>query len=234
MNVPWRNSSYLYLAAGNIGAVIMPWMIFYQQSALLDKKLDRRHLAPARWDTAIGAVITQLVMAAALIMTAATIGKTHPNLPLNTVQQISDAITPSLGVSAGRVLFALGMAGAALVATIVISLTAAWGLGEVMGFRRSLQDHPREAPWFYGTYSTTLIVGGIVVASGAVNLVNLSVGVEVMNALLLPIVLGFLYLLARRTLPEPYRLKGKYAALVAIVLFVTTSFGVFGGIAGIF
>src|SRR5699024_3110357 len=26
--VPWKNSSYLYLVAANIGAVIMPWMIF--------------------------------------------------------------------------------------------------------------------------------------------------------------------------------------------------------------
>ena len=43
-------------------------------------------------------------------------------------------------------------------------------------------------------------------ASG-VNLVDLTVGVEVMNALLLPIVLGFLYMLALKALPEPYRLK---------------------------
>lgn len=26
--VPWKNSSYLYLVAANVGAVIMPWMIF--------------------------------------------------------------------------------------------------------------------------------------------------------------------------------------------------------------
>ena len=50
------------------------------------------------------------------------------------------------------------------------------------------------------------MAGALLVVSG-VNLVSLSVGVQVMNALLLPIVLGFLYLLARR-LPEPHRLKG--------------------------
>jgi hypothetical protein len=38
------------------------------------------------------------------------------------------------------------MSGAAVVATIVVSLTAAWGVGEVAGYRRSLADHPREAP----------------------------------------------------------------------------------------
>jgi len=233
-NIPWNNASYLYLAAGNIGAVIMPWMIFYQQSAVLDKGLNVSHLKVARWDTAIGAIITQLIMAALLVVTAATIGKTNPHVPLNTVPQISDAITSSLGMTAGRILFALGVAGAALVASIVVSLTAAWGLGEVMGFRRSLQDHPKEAPWFYGIYSLALILGGVLVASGFVNLVNLSVGVEVMNALLLPIVLGFLYLLALRCLPASYRLKKSYAILSGIILLITSLFGLFGGIWGSF
>lgn len=233
LSVPITNSQYLYLAASNIGAVIMPWMIFYQQSAVLDKGLTTAHLRPARWDTAIGAIITQLVMIAVLITTAATIGKTNPGAPLNTVHQISDALIPSLGVTAGRVLFAMGITGAALVATIVVSLTAAWGLGEVLGFRRSLQDRPKDAPWFYGIYTAVLVLGGILVASGKINLVNLSVGVNVMNALLLPIVLTFLYLLAIKTLPEKYRIKGRYAVVIGTVLAITAAFGVYAGITGI-
>lgn len=233
LSIPITNSQYLYLAASNIGAVVMPWMIFYQQSAILDKGLTTEHLRPARWDTAIGSVITQLVMAAVLITTAATIGKTNPGAPLNNVHQISDALTPSLGETAGRLCFAIGISGAALVATIVVSLTAAWGLGEVLGFKRSLQDHPKDAPWFYGIYTAVLVLGGILVASNKINLVNLSVGVNVMNALLLPIVLGFLYLLARKALPEKYRLKGKHAVTIAIILGVTALFGVYAGITGI-
>lgn len=234
MSVPWNNSSYLYLAAGNVGAVIMPWMIFYQQSAVLDKGLSPKHLSPARFDTALGAIITQCVMAAVLIATAATIGKTNPNVSLNTVHQISEALTPSLGEFAGKLLFAVGMTGAAMVATIVVSLTAAWGLGEVMGFRRSLQDHPKDAPWFYGVYTAVLILGAILVASGIINLVSLSVAVEVMNALLLPIVLGFLYVLARKTLPEEFKLKNKYGVFVGVVLAATSIFGLFAGLWGSF
>lgn len=233
-HMPLNNKSYLYLTAANIGAVIMPWMIFYQQSAVVDKKLIAKHLRIARVDTAIGAVITQLVMIAILIATAATIGKTNPNAPLNTVHQISDALTPFLGVDAGRILFSMGMLGAALVATIVVSLAAAWGLGEITGYRRSLQDKLHQAPWFYGIYTIALIIGGIVVASNVVNLVKLNVAVEVMNALLLPIVLGFLFLLAVKTLPEKYKLKGWRAWTIGIILFVTAGFGLYAGISGIF
>ncbi len=231
-NIPWNDGSYLYLLAGNIGAVIMPWMIFYQQSAVLDKGLDLRSLKIARWDTALGAVVTQCVMAALLITTAATLGKTNPGIPLETVHQISLALTPILGNTTGRLLFAFGMSGAALVATLVVSLTAAWGLGEVLGFKRSLEHHPKEAPWFYGIYTLVLILGGVLVSSGAVNLVHLSVGVEVMNAILLPIVLGFLYVLARRILPEKYRLKKGYAVFVAIVLGMTATLGLCAGLFG--
>jgi Mn2+/Fe2+ NRAMP family transporter len=220
VSMPWHNGEFLYLAAGNIGAVIMPWMIFFQQSAVLDKGLTIEHIKPARLDTFIGAIITQIIMASLLIITAATIGKTSPNTPLDTIGDISHAITPFVGMTTGRILFALGMAGGAMVATIVVSLTTAWGVGEVMGFRRSLEDHPLDAPWFYGIYTIIL------------NLVKLSVAIEVMNALLLPIVLGFLFLLARRAIPTQYRLQGWYGILVGFVLLATSLFGFISGVCG--
>jgi len=65
-----------------------------------------------------------------------------------------------------------------------------------------------------------------------VNLVNLSVAVEVMNALLLPIVLGFLFMLAIKALPDPYRLKGAYAWVVGVIVVVTAGFGVYAGLTG--
>jgi Mn2+/Fe2+ NRAMP family transporter len=233
VHAPLHDTDYLYLATANIGAVIMPWMVFYQQSAVIEKKLTCLNLKVARWETAIGAVITQAVMASVLIAVAATIGKTNPHASLDTVQQISESLTPFLGSNLGRIAFAFGMSGAALVATIVVALTAAWGVGEVTGYRRSLADHPKEAPWFYGIFTTCLVLGGILVASG-VNLVKLSVAVEVVNALLLPIVLGFLFALARKALPAEHSLKGWYAWLVGVVMAITAGFGVYAGIAGLF
>jgi len=231
-DIPFKEPQYLYLAAANIGAVIMPWMIFYQQSAVIDKGLNARHLRIARIDTAIGAILTQLIMGAVLVTTAATLGKNNSHASLETIQQISHALIPYLGVGTAKIIFALGMTGAAMVAAIVVSLTAAWGLGEVTGFKRSLEHHPKEAPWFYITYIVTLVLGGMLVASG-INLVHLSVAVEVMNAALLPIVLGFLYLLSIKALPKKYRLKGSYAKVVGLTLGVVAVFGLFAGLYGV-
>ncbi len=230
-SMPLADHNYLYLVAANIGAVIMPWMVFYQQSAVVDKGLKPHHLSAARWDTALGAIITQVIMAAILIAVAATFGRSGGVSQLDTVQQISHALTPYLGVKNGRLMFALGMLGASLVAAIVVSLTAAWGLGEVTGYKHSLEHHPREAPWFYLVFVAVLVVSGLLVSSG-INLVKLSVGVEVMNALLLPVVLGLLYALARRALPRGNQLRGAYAVVVALTIALTAGLGVWGGLSG--
>ncbi|HUZ11925.1 MAG TPA: divalent metal cation transporter [Caulobacteraceae bacterium] len=229
--MPFGNSRYLYYVAANLGAVIMPWMIFYQQSAVLDKGLTPKDLKLARLDTATGAVVTQVIMAAVLVVTAATLGRTGVRAALSDVPSIARALQPFLGAALGKVVFAAGMTGAAMVATIVVCLTAAWGVGEVAGFKRSLEHRPTEAPWFYGIFSACLVGGGVLVASG-VDLVQLSVAVEVMNALLLPIVLGFLYLLALKALPEPYRLGRVYAVVVGAVVVLTAGFGFFAGLSG--
>ncbi len=231
LTIPIADPKYLFLASANIGAVIMPWMVFFQQASVAEKGLTPDDLPSARLDTAIGAVLTQLVMAAVLVAVAATLGKAGGERALDTVEEIVGAITPFLGDFTGKLLFGLGMAGAALVAAIVVTLTAARTLAEVLGAKHKLEDEPREAPWFYGSYAAALILCAIIVGSG-VNLVSLSVGVQVMNALLLPIVLGFLYLLARR-LPAPYRLEGAYAAVSGAIILVTVIFGVYSGVAGL-
>ncbi|MBV8645855.1 NRAMP family divalent metal transporter [Paludibacterium sp.] len=230
--MPLHDSSYLYLVAANIGAVIMPWMVFYQQSAVVEKKLGVRDLRSARWDTAMGAVLTQVIMAAVLVVTAATLGRNGSHAPLDTIQEIAGALTPYLGKQVGQLMFGVGMVGAALVAAIVVTLTAARALGEITGYRHTLEHSPRQAPWFYAVYTAVLIVSAMIV-SGGINMVALNIGVQVMNALLLPVVLGFLYLLARR-LPEPYRLKGVYAGGVALLMALTIGLGLYSGIMGIF
>ncbi len=231
IDIPFRNPEYLYLAAANIGAVVMPWMVFYQQSAIADKRLGPEHLAAARWDTAIGSVITQLIMAAVLIACAATIGRGNSEAALSTVGDMAQALTPFLGTTMGNLIFGLGVLGAGMVAAIVVSLAFAWGLGEVAGYRRSLELHPLEAHWFYGVYAFCVIAGALIVGVWP-NLVALNVAVQVMNAFMLPLVLGFLIALAIKALPRAHRLQGVYLWVVVAVAVVTCALGVFGGLSG--
>lgn len=231
LDIPLANPRYLYLVAANIGAVIMPWMVFYQQSAVADKKLRPEHIGAARLDTAIGAVLTQLVMAAVLVSAAATIGVGHHAASLETVGDLSSSLTPYLGPGFGKLVFGLGIIGAGMVAAIVASLALAWGLGEVTGYKHSLEHHPFDARWFYGVYAVTVVASAVLIGA-APDLVSLNVGVQVMNAFLLPLVLGFLIALAARALPKEHRPRGVYFWIVLAVSAATCLLGVFGGLNG--
>lgn len=230
-HMPLSDHNYLYLLAANLGTSIMPWTVFYQQSALIDKGLDLSHLKTARLDTLFGAILCQIITAAVLIAAAAAFGAKGGGITLDSVPQIAEAFTSVLGESTGRTLFAVALAGGALVATIVVCLSTAWALGEVTGIHHSLEHHPREAPWFYAAFGVMLLAGGALVASG-INLVKLSIATGVINAVLLPVVLGFLFWLARYELPEVHRLKGRYAFCVAVVFLATAGVGLYAGIAG--
>ena len=109
---PLGDRRSLPLVAANIGAVVMPWMIFYQQGAVVEKGLRERQIRIARLDTALGAVLTQAVMAATLVATAATRSGPGARSPVS-IGGISIALSPYLGAFASRLTLALGLAGAA-------------------------------------------------------------------------------------------------------------------------
>ncbi len=220
VNQPLMNGDYWLLISANVGAVIMPWMIFYQQSAIVEKKVKREEIKMSRIDTAIGSVVTQIIVIAVILIVAATIGKINPNAPLNSVEQIVNALTPFVGSLAGKVLFAAGIVGAGLVAAIVVSLAISWSIGELLNVPASLNNTIKEAPVFYAVYIVTIVLSAAIVLSG-MPLVSLTIGVEVLNSLLLPIVLGFLIALAWKTLPKEFALK-KWEKVILIIIYIST------------
>jgi hypothetical protein len=74
----------------------------------------------------------------------------------------------------------------------------------------------------------------VVASAAAVQLIpdfiGLNIAVEVMNALLLPLALGLLILLATRALPEPHRVEGAYKWVVYAIAATTIVFAFIGGL----
>jgi Mn2+/Fe2+ NRAMP family transporter len=232
LDLPLGNREFMYLAAAIIGAVFNPWMIFYQQSAIADKKLHPGDLKASRWDTVIGAIITQCLTGAVLIAAAATLAPNGGSTNIGTIGEISAALSNLLGEDFGRCVFSIGVLGASAVAAIVSSLALAWGIGEVAGYRRSLESHPFEVEWFYGVY-TASVVGAAALVWLVPNLVWLNIGAQVLNAFLLPLVLGLLLALAMKTLPEPVRPRGLYLWVLICISATVVVFGLFGGVWGL-
>ncbi len=91
-------------------------------------------------------------------------------------------------------------------------------LGAGKGFNMSVKD----APGFYAAYACGIISAGLFVLKGS-HLVELTVLVEIINALMLPLILGLLFLLAARLLPAAMRLK-RWEKAILISIYVTLSF----------
>jgi Mn2+/Fe2+ NRAMP family transporter len=227
-DLPVSDAGFLYLVAAIIGATFNPWMIFYQQSATVDKRLEVEDIGHARLDTAVGAILTQCLTGAILIAAAATLHAESNSAGLSSVGEISMALTPLLGSDAGRLVFSVGVLGASLVAAIVSSLALAWGIGEVAGYRRSLEYRPFEATWFYGIYALC-VLGSAALVGLAPNLIWLTIAAQVLNAFLLPLVIGLLVALAVKALPEPVRLRGSRLWLIIGFSTVVSGLGLFGG-----
>ena len=229
--LPFGNRQFGYMAAALIGATFNPWMVFYQQAAVADKKLTAQDYGAARAETALGAVLTQLLTAAVLVAAATTLsgdGKPHA---LESVGEISDALATVVGPHAGRFLFSAGVLGASMVAAIVCSLSLAWGLGEVAGYKRSLEDRPTGAPWFYGVYIVS-VAGSAYLVWLAPNLVSLNVAAQVVNALMLPLVVGLLIALSVTSLSGQHRPSGVYLWLVSGVAALVSVAGLAGAVWG--
>jgi len=223
---PVTDGDFLSLVAANIGAVVMPWMIFYQQSASVVRDLKRKDLKMERIETAIGSCLTQLVMIAAIITAAGSIwdGSLPSLTTVTSIPEISDAITPHLGQTAGRILFSLGMIGGAMIGAIVVTITASWTLGEVIGFGRDLDKSPREAPGFYIVYMLILIVATTICLLLPDSLVAINIFAEVLNSVLVPVVLVFTFLLSYYHLPEEIRLKGVHSIFIGVVFAIISVF----------
>jgi Mn2+/Fe2+ NRAMP family transporter len=128
--------------------------------------------------------------------------------------------------------FSAGVLGATLVAAIVCSLALAWGVGEVAGYRRSLEYRPFDAKWFYGVYAAC-VIGVAALVWFAPDLVWLTIAAQVLNAFLLPLVIGFLVALAVKALPEPLRLRGVYLWAVIGISAIVSAVGLYGGVSGL-
>ena len=225
--VPWKNSSYLYLVAANVGAVIMPWMIFYQQGAVIDKSLSKDDIPKEKHDTFIGTLLTQGIMIMFVVTFAATVGVAGKHVSLSSVSDLATAISPYIGSAPAKIVTGLSLMGGSLVAALVVALAGTWGVTEVLNWRHSLNESLNKSNiGFYTIYCLAHVIGAIIVLMN-IDLVDIAVSVEVMNALLLPIVLGFLLMLEAKALPKEYRMHGIYRFLVTGACLIVMAFGIY-------
>ena len=219
------NSPVIFLLMANVGTTIAPWMIFFQQSSVVDKSLKQKDIPYERIDTAVGSFFTVLVAVVLIIVAGALLGGTN----VTSAAQAAKLIMP-INRTVG-VVMAIGLFDAGLLGAIAISMASSWAFGEVFGWAHSLNTKVRQAPWFNLFRLFVLIVAGAIVLIPGAPLVLITLFVQVIAGTLLPAALVFLILLLNQE-----EIVGKYKntrfqnafaiSVVTILIILSTLYGV--------
>ena len=216
----------LLLILATLGATVTPWMIFFQQSAVVDKGMQPRDISAGRLDTILGALLAATFAIAAILATAPLFKHGISAADFQSAQ-FAQAIEPWIG-HVGASLFALGIFEAGIVAAIAISTSSAYAFGEVLGTAHSLNRPIREAWPFY------LFLLGSACAAAALVLIPhaplefIILTVNVIAVLAMPPALAFLLLLVNdRDLMGEHAngFWGNFAGVTVTVLLVCAGLG---------
>ena len=196
------HADYVIMLVGVVGTTIAPWMQFYLQSAVVEKRITVKEYGYTRADVLIGSIMTDVVAWFIIVACGATIFAHH--LHVETVKDAALALFPLAGRYAGA-LFAVGLINASIFSASVLPLATSYYVCEALGFQSGVDRTIRQAPVFYGLY-IALIVGAcaVVLLPGAPLLQILFLS-QVANGVLLPFILIFMLLLVNRK-----RLMGAY------------------------
>ncbi|BCU69141.1 NRAMP family divalent metal transporter [Stygiolobus caldivivus] len=130
--------NFLFFLAANAGAVIMPFMLFFQASATAEKlsflgKFEKEEAIRAmKVETLVGSIVTEVLM---VIVEMASTGISS-NVDIYSPSKLAYAFAAIAGPFSPY-LFGLGLIGAAFLALVVISLGSSWGTAEALGIPRN-------------------------------------------------------------------------------------------------
>jgi manganese transport protein len=186
---------FFFLLAANVGAVIMPFMLFYQASATAEKGITAKSLNIVRLETALGAIVSELIMiavaVAAIGIDPASLDFVSPHLLSLSLSSVAGSLAPYVS--------GIGLIAASFIALIVISLGSCWGVTEALGWGRK--------NWFKVYLFES--IPAVIIPLVTLNLVNLALNLMVLQIVVLfgpAIILGLIA--SNKSLMGSYILDG--------------------------
>ena len=164
------DTDYVVTIVAVLGTTITPYCFFWQSSQEAENEhinhaeplLDAPEQAPReigriRFDTYLGMGYSNLISLFIIITTAATLHAAGVT-DIQTSSQAAEALRPIAGLFT-FVIFATGIIGIGLLAVPVLAGSAAYALGEALGWPTGLERQPLDAKAFYAAIAVSTLVG---------------------------------------------------------------------------
>ncbi len=124
---PYSDSSFRYLAAASIGAVVMPWMLYFHSGADSRKRAEERNAHRERRTTFASALVSEVLMVA-VVLVGMEIPLAGASLSVHSLEDFLSPFGSHLAVLLG-----IGFIAAGFLALVVVSMGSAWGVMEATG-----------------------------------------------------------------------------------------------------
>lgn len=212
------NKAYILTFIGMIGTTITPYMQFYLQSSVVDKGLSIKDYKYEKLDVYLGALWGDMVSFFIIVCTAVTLYKA--GITIESAEQAALALKPLAGNYA-TILFAFGLFGASVLATMVIPLSTTYAICEAFGFESGLDNSFDEAKFFYGIFTFMIIFSAALVLIPKLSLVGIMLVTQQVAGMLCPVILIFMVLLTNNKDIMKEHINNK---LQNVVIWVTVIF----------
>ncbi len=196
------NKEYLGMVLGIVGTTIAPWMQFYMQSAVIEKRIKIEDYKFVVADVIIGCIATIVVAFFIIVACAATL---HQNgIMINEARDAAVSLKPFAGIFASQ-LFAFGLFVASVFSATILPLATAFYVCEAFGFEAGINKKINEAPQFYALFTFIILVSVIIILIPNAPLIAITIWSQIINAMLLPVVL-----ISMITMVNNKKIMGKY------------------------
>jgi Mn2+/Fe2+ NRAMP family transporter len=214
--------AFLLLFVAMAGTTITPYMQLYLQSAVVERGTTVADLKSESAEAVGGSIFADIVAAFIIIATGATlyVGGIHS---IGSAADAAKALEPFAGQYA-ELLFGIGLLGASLLAAAILPIATSYAVAESLGFEKGIGRRRDEAPVFIGLITAMIVISTLVAMVPGLPVISLLVGVQVVNGLLLPINLFFVWRLARNEeLMGEHRNKGAVDWVTAATVALTST-----------
>jgi Mn2+/Fe2+ NRAMP family transporter len=188
------SSAFLLLLIATVGTTITPYMQLYLQSAVVERGVRDEELRREEREAISGAVFANLIAGFIIVATGATLF-THGIHEIGSAADAARALDPFAGRFA-ETLFGIGLLGASLLACAILPIATSYVVSESLGYEKGIGRRREEAPVFVGVITAMIAISALVAVVPGVPVISLLIGVQVVNGLLLPINLFFIWRLS--------------------------------------
>jgi Mn2+/Fe2+ NRAMP family transporter len=217
-HVEWT-AAYFTIVVAVFGTTISPYLFFWQASEEVEEVKEDpaaepileapaqapRELQRIRLDTMVGMGLSNVIALFIMLTTAATL-HAHGLTNVETSADAAKALKPIAGEFAFA-LFALGIVGTGLLAVPVLAGSAAYAVGEALGWRIGLAERARRAPAFYLAIAGATLLGALLNFSPLDPIKALIFSAVVNGVAAVPIMVMIMLMASRRAVMGDFALK---------------------------